>query len=99
MADLAISYGVYNDGAEDHAYGYIGSGAYMEPGGDLRCDPCHTWFGPGLDPPNHEGDENPRHTRYYHERLELGSRADQLRQERDGKITGGPESRIREGTR
>ena len=65
MADLAISYGIYNDGTIDREYGYIGSGEFMEPGGDLNCRTCHS-FGPGEDPPN-----TGMHTRYYRERLDL----------------------------
>jgi hypothetical protein len=66
MADLAISFGLYNDDAVDREYGYIGSGNYREPGGDLHCQSCHVWFGPGNDPPI-----TGLHTRYYREWLDV----------------------------
>ena len=54
MADLDIRYGVYNDGETDHHYGYIGSSAFREPGGDLHCWSCH-YSGAGADPPGMGG--------------------------------------------
>jgi hypothetical protein len=66
MADLAIGHGVYNDGTTDREYRYIGSGEWMQVGGDLHCRTCHPWFGPGNDPPN-----TGTHTRYYREPLNL----------------------------
>jgi DNA-binding beta-propeller fold protein YncE len=57
MADLAISFGVDTQDGTDYDYGYIGSGAFMQRGGDLHCmSTCHT-FGQG--------------TRYYREVLPL----------------------------
>jgi len=70
VADLAISFDVYNDGTTDREYGYIGSGAFFEAGGDLHCESCHDRFGPGMDPPS----PVPQ-TRYYREWLELETRA------------------------
>jgi hypothetical protein len=68
MADLAITFDVYNDGEMDHEYGYIGSDDFYNPGGDLYCGyTCHPLSGPGGDPPN-----NPyEHTRYYRQWLDL----------------------------
>ena len=66
MADLEITFDIYNDGTMDREYSYIGSGAYLDPVGDLHCMPCHTYFGPGDDPPD-PGD----HTRIYREWLDL----------------------------
>ncbi|MHC4093152.1 MAG: hypothetical protein ACYSVY_23275, partial [Planctomycetota bacterium] len=61
VADLAISFGVYDDGTTERAYGYIGSGEYYQSGGDLHCAPCHRFFGPGQDP------DVGNHTRFYRE--------------------------------
>jgi hypothetical protein len=69
VADLAISYGVYNDGTVDREYGYIGSEAFKKAGGDLHCESCHH-FGPGNDPPL-----TGQQTRYYREWLDLETRA------------------------
>ena len=70
MADLEITFDVYDDGITEREYGFIGSGAYLEPQGDLHCQPCHLFFGPGLDPldPQYTGE----HTRFYREWLDLG---------------------------
>ena len=67
VSDLDISFGVYNDGTADYEYGFIGSGEYLEPGGDLHCKACHLYFGPGEDPP-----AIGRHTRYYREWIDVG---------------------------
>ncbi len=67
MADLAITFGVYNDGTTDYDYGYIGSDEFTRAGGDLHCNTCHSNVGPGDDPT----DQGPLHTRYYREVLDL----------------------------
>ncbi len=73
-ADLDISHGVYNDGVRDYEYGYIGSSAFAEAGGDLYCRTCHPYAGAGNDPP----DTGPNNTRYYRDPLDL--RPDECRQ-------------------
>jgi len=51
MADIGLDFGVYNDGIADREYGYIGSGEFRMPGGDLHCNACHSLIGSGNDPP------------------------------------------------
>jgi len=70
MADLGISFGVYDDGSVIREYGYIGVGGLLETGGDLHCQPCHTFFGPGQDPPS-----TVDQTRYYRLWLDLSGTA------------------------
>ena len=71
-ADLAITFGEYDDGSVIHKYGYIGSGEYIQQNEDLHCQPCHLFFGPGQDPtPGGDPSEADDHTRYYREPLNL----------------------------
>ncbi len=89
MVDLAISFGVYNDGTVDREYGYIDSGGYVEPGGDLHCAACHSFFGPGQALPVPGS-----HTRYYREWLDLHGN---LLHDQSGKTARDARSRIEEG--
>jgi DNA-binding beta-propeller fold protein YncE len=64
--DLDISFGVYNDGENDLEYGYIGSDAFHQLGGDLHCLTCHPFSGAGRDPPI-----TGLHTRFYRAPLDI----------------------------
>lgn len=74
--DLNLSYGVYKDHSTNTEYGYIGSGALLEAGGDLHCMPCHG-YGAGDDPP-FPG----INTRYYRTRLDLTGAPTSVRADR-----------------
>ncbi len=67
-ADLEIRHRVYDDGTTLYEYGYIGSDAFFEPGGDLHCFTCHPYSGAGANPPDIY---DPLQTRFYREWLDL----------------------------